>query len=127
MPFYDYECAECGHTFETFQNMSDDALTDCPACSKDRLRRLVSGGVGVIFKGSGFYVNDSRASAGKAAAPAASAEAASGNSAGGNASAAAQGAGAASGGPGSTSTAESGASSGKSDGKSDSSKPAKSA
>ncbi|MGI9256965.1 MAG: FmdB family zinc ribbon protein [Salinispira sp.] len=60
MPYYDYECSECGHVFEVFQNMSDDALTDCPECKKSALRRLVSGGAGIIFRGSGFYVNDSR-------------------------------------------------------------------
>ncbi len=52
--------SECGHVFEVFQNMSDDALTDCPECKKPALRRLVSGGAGIIFRGSGFYVNDSR-------------------------------------------------------------------
>ena len=60
MPTYDYECRYCGHSFETFQSMSDDPLTLCPECGKEQLRRLISGGTGVIFKGSGFYVNDSR-------------------------------------------------------------------
>jgi len=60
MPTYDYECRTCGHSFETFQSMSDDSLTICPECGKPQLRRLISGGTGVIFKGSGFYVNDSR-------------------------------------------------------------------
>lgn len=62
MPTYDYECRSCGYRFETFQSMSDDSLTICPDCGKDQLRRLISGGTGVIFKGSGFYVNDSRKS-----------------------------------------------------------------
>ncbi len=62
MPTYDYECRTCGYQFETFQSMSDDSLTICPDCGKEQLRRLISGGTGVIFKGSGFYVNDSRKS-----------------------------------------------------------------
>ncbi|MCK5250641.1 MAG: zinc ribbon domain-containing protein [Spirochaetaceae bacterium] len=60
MPTYDYECRSCGHSFETFQSMSDDSLTVCPECRKEQLRRLIGGGSGIIFKGSGFYVNDSR-------------------------------------------------------------------
>ncbi|MDT8297085.1 MAG: zinc ribbon domain-containing protein, partial [Spirochaetaceae bacterium] len=60
MPTYDYECRSCGHSFETFQSMSDDPLKNCPECGTDQLRRLIGGGSGVIFKGSGFYVNDSR-------------------------------------------------------------------
>lgn len=60
MPTYDYQCDGCGHTFEAFQPMRDDPLTDCPECGAPELRRLISGGTGVIFKGSGFYVNDSR-------------------------------------------------------------------
>lgn len=60
MPTYDYECKDCGHTFEQFQSMSDDALTTCPTCGKETLRRLIGGGMGIIFKGSGFYVNDAK-------------------------------------------------------------------
>lgn len=62
MPTYEYECRSCGHEFEIFQSMSDDALTDCPECRRSDLRRLIGGGGGIIFKGSGFYVNDSRSS-----------------------------------------------------------------
>lgn len=62
MPTYDYECTTCRHTFETFQSMKADPLTDCPSCGASDLRRVISGGTGVIFKGSGFYVNDSRGS-----------------------------------------------------------------
>ena len=61
MPSYDYECTVCGHRFEVFQNMSDPPLTDCPQCGK-RVRRLIGGGTGIIFKGSGFYVTDNRKS-----------------------------------------------------------------
>lgn len=60
MPTYDYECEKCGHTFDEFQTMSDDPLTTCPSCGKESLKRLIGGGLGVIFKGSGFYVTDSR-------------------------------------------------------------------
>jgi putative FmdB family regulatory protein len=60
MPTYDYECKECGYVFEKFQSMSEEALTVCPECKKDTLRRLIGGGLGIIFKGSGFYVNDAK-------------------------------------------------------------------
>lgn len=60
MPTYDYQCENCGHTFETMQSMKDAPLSVCPECENSALRRLISGGAGVIFKGSGFYVNDSR-------------------------------------------------------------------
>jgi len=57
MPTYEYECKNCSHRFEVFQSMSDKPIKKCPECGKE-VRRLVSGGVGVIFKGSGFYVTD---------------------------------------------------------------------
>ncbi len=58
MPTYEYECTSCGHTFETIQSIRDKALSRCPQCSKGSLRRLINGGMGVIFKGSGFYTTD---------------------------------------------------------------------
>lgn len=61
MPTYEYECKTCGHTFETFQSMSDPVLKTCPECGKE-VRRLINGGTGIIFKGSGFYVTDKGAS-----------------------------------------------------------------
>ena len=67
MPTYEYECRACGHSFEVNQNMSDPPLSECPECGKD-VRRLIFGGTGVIFKGSGFYATDSRK--GTAAKPA---------------------------------------------------------
>jgi putative FmdB family regulatory protein len=70
MPTYEYECRNCGHRFDQFQNMSDDPLRDCPSCGEPALKRLVGGGIGVIFKGSGFYVTDSKSS-GSAKKPAA--------------------------------------------------------
>ena len=60
MPTYDYECTKCGHTFDAFQSMSEDPLVKCPQCNKNGLKRLIGGGLGVIFKGSGFYVTDNR-------------------------------------------------------------------
>jgi putative FmdB family regulatory protein len=57
MPTYEYECKSCGHTFDVFQNMSDEPIKVCPECGKE-VRRLINGGTGVIFKGSGFYVTD---------------------------------------------------------------------
>lgn len=57
MPLYDYRCRACGHEFEIQQSISDDALTECPSC-KGELRKVFSP-VGISFKGSGFYKNDS--------------------------------------------------------------------
>jgi len=57
MPTYEYECKKCSHRFEVFQSMSDAPVKRCPECGKE-VRRLISGGAGVIFKGSGFYVTD---------------------------------------------------------------------
>ena len=57
MPVYEYRCRDCGHEFEIQQSMSDDALTECPSCGGD-LRKVFSP-VGIAFKGSGYYKNDS--------------------------------------------------------------------
>jgi putative FmdB family regulatory protein len=57
MPTYEYECKSCSHTFEAFQSMNDQPLKECPKCGNE-VRRLIFGGAGVIFKGSGFYVTD---------------------------------------------------------------------
>ncbi|MDP8259718.1 MAG: zinc ribbon domain-containing protein [Candidatus Gygaella obscura] len=57
MPNYDYECLSCEHKFEVFQGMNDKPLTKCPKCGKS-VRRLIGSGVGIIFKGSGFYQTD---------------------------------------------------------------------
>ena len=61
MPTYSYACTECGHTLDAVQAFTEDALTTCPQCS-GRLRKLFNS-VGVVFKGSGFYRNDSREAA----------------------------------------------------------------
>jgi putative FmdB family regulatory protein len=62
VPTYQYACTECGHAFEQVQSFTDDALTTCPECS-GRLRKVFNA-VGVVFKGSGFYRTDSRATGG---------------------------------------------------------------
>ncbi len=58
MPIYTYRCNNCDHEFDTRQRFTDKPLTKCPNCDGD-LRRVV-GNVGVVFKGSGFYVTDNR-------------------------------------------------------------------
>jgi putative FmdB family regulatory protein len=58
LPTYQYRCTECDHAFEEFQSFTDDALSVCPVCG-GRLRKVFNA-VGVVFKGSGFYRNDSR-------------------------------------------------------------------
>ena len=66
MPTYDYVCQACGHTLEHFQSISDKLLRTCPACGKRKLERQFGTGIGVVFKGSGFYETDyKRAGAGK--------------------------------------------------------------
>ncbi|MFF5360864.1 FmdB family zinc ribbon protein [Streptomyces scabiei] len=60
MPTYQYQCTECGEGLEAVQKFTDDALTECPACN-GRLKKVFSA-VGIVFKGSGFYRNDSRGS-----------------------------------------------------------------
>ncbi len=62
MPTYQYQCTACGEGLEVQQSFTDDALTECPAC-QGRLRKVFNA-VGVVFKGSGFYRNDSRAANG---------------------------------------------------------------
>ncbi len=57
MPTYDYECKNCNEIFEVFQSINSEPLSVCKKCGGE-LRRLIGGGAGVIFKGSGFYVND---------------------------------------------------------------------
>ena len=59
MPTYVYQCKECGHRFEIFQSFSADPLDTCPECREVALRKVLFP-AGVVFKGSGFYVTDSR-------------------------------------------------------------------
>lgn len=58
MPTYQYQCRECGHSFDQFQKFSEDPLTVCPSCGGVVARVIQN--VGVVFKGSGWYINDSR-------------------------------------------------------------------
>lgn len=60
MPTYEYKCRDCGHMLEIFQSMNDSALTTCPECGEESLKRLIGTGAGIIFKGSGFYETDYR-------------------------------------------------------------------
>ncbi|MCQ6555687.1 FmdB family transcriptional regulator [Streptomyces sp. C10-9-1] len=69
MPTYQYQCTECGEGLEAVQKFTDDALTVCPSCD-GRLKKVFSA-VGIVFKGSGFYRNDSRG-ASSSSSPAAS-------------------------------------------------------
>ncbi|MDR0663723.1 MAG: hypothetical protein LBF80_06570 [Spirochaetaceae bacterium] len=64
MPTYEYECKKCGDAFELFQSMSDEPVRVCPKCGGEA-RRLINGGAGVIYKGSGFYSTDKSAQAQK--------------------------------------------------------------
>ena len=58
MPTYEYACPKCGHKFEQFQSMRDEPLKKCPKCKKTGVKRLIGGGAGLIFKGTGFYITD---------------------------------------------------------------------
>jgi len=57
MPTYEYKCNKCEEVFEVFQKITDEPLKECPMCGGE-ITRLVSGGAGIIFKGSGFYTTD---------------------------------------------------------------------
>ncbi|HVH13490.1 MAG TPA: zinc ribbon domain-containing protein [Longimicrobium sp.] len=67
MPTYEYRCPECGNEFEKFGRMSDPPVQECPACHAQAQRRI-SGGAGLVFKGSGFYITDYRGEGYKKAA-----------------------------------------------------------
>ena len=69
MPTYEYRCTSCQHDFEKFQRMSDEPVAECPECGAPAERRL-SGGAGLLFKGSGFYITDYRSDSYKKAAKA---------------------------------------------------------
>lgn len=58
MPTYEYACPKCGHAFEMVQSMRDEPLKKCPKCKKTGVKRLIGGGAGLIFKGTGFYITD---------------------------------------------------------------------
>jgi putative FmdB family regulatory protein len=75
MPTYEYKCTKCEEMFEVFQKMTDIPLKECPVCGGE-LQKVISGGIGIIFKGSGFYSTDSKHSSataiGSSPAPASS-------------------------------------------------------
>ncbi len=58
MPYYDYKCKNCSYEFEELQKISSTALVTCPKCNTDSLIRIINGGAGLVFKGSGFYLTD---------------------------------------------------------------------
>ncbi|MEU5897834.1 MULTISPECIES: FmdB family zinc ribbon protein [Streptomyces] len=78
MPTYQYQCTECGEGLEAVQKFTDDALTVCPNCD-GRLKKVFSA-VGIVFKGSGFYRNDSRGSSSSSTPANASSKSGSGSS-----------------------------------------------
>ena len=59
MPTYEYQCERCAHKFEAFQQITEEPLKKCFVC-QGPLKRLISAGSGIIFKGSGFYATDYR-------------------------------------------------------------------
>jgi len=67
MPTYQYRCSKCNHEFEEYQSITEEPLTICPEC-KAEIHRLISGGAGLLFKGSGFYTTDYRSKEYKASA-----------------------------------------------------------
>jgi putative FmdB family regulatory protein len=68
MPTYEYKCDACGVEFERFQSIKAAPVKVCPECKKAKVRRLISSGAGLIFKGSGFYITDYRSDGYKKAA-----------------------------------------------------------
>ena len=59
MPTYECECEKCRHRFEVFQSMTEPPRKRCPKC-RGKVRRLIGGGAGIVFKGSGIYTTDYR-------------------------------------------------------------------
>ncbi len=64
MPTYEYACMKCGHRFEEFQSIMAEPISNCPECA-GHVERQISGGVGLIFRGSGFYLTDYQKSGAK--------------------------------------------------------------
>ncbi|MCC5953651.1 MAG: FmdB family transcriptional regulator [Acidimicrobiia bacterium] len=67
MPTYEYRCKDCGEHLEVHQSFDDDPLTECPACGGQLRKKFAA--VGIAFKGSGFYKNDSRSNGGGSGSP----------------------------------------------------------
>ena len=68
MPTYEYECRDCGHAFERFHGINEDPIGECPEC-QGKVRRLISSGGGLVFKGPGFYATDYRSGPSGGSAP----------------------------------------------------------
>jgi putative FmdB family regulatory protein len=66
MPTYEYKCRDCDHTFERFQGINEEPIEECPECGGS-VRRLISSGGGLVFKGPGFYATDYRSGPGEGA------------------------------------------------------------
>ena len=79
MPTYDYKCKHCRHQFETMHGITEAPLRKCPKCGRNGLKRLIGAGAGIIFKGSGFYINDYGRRGTEAASPKPSAKKPSGS------------------------------------------------
>jgi len=75
MPTYEYVCENCGHSFERFQSITAGPVRKCPVCGKNKVRRLIGCGAGLIFRGNGFYQTDYRSESYKKAAQAEKAKA----------------------------------------------------
>jgi putative FmdB family regulatory protein len=68
MPTYEYYCADCGFEFEEFQSIASEPISVCPKCD-GQVRRKISGGSGLIFKGNGFYITDYKSKKSTESAP----------------------------------------------------------
>nr|NLD40934.1 FmdB family transcriptional regulator [Actinomycetales bacterium] len=110
MPTYAYRCTECSTEFDVYQRFDEDSLTTCPSC-QGVLRKLFTP-AGVLFKGSGFYRTDSRASSGKTSSGKSAGGSSSGASNGGSSSSGSSSSGAGSGTSGSSRTSSTGSSKG---------------
>jgi putative FmdB family regulatory protein len=84
MPTYEYACPKCGAEFELFQSMNDAPLKKCPKCKKTGVKRLVGGGAGLIFKGTGFYITDYKNKPGPGKSDGGKSDAGKGDSGGGD-------------------------------------------
>ena len=71
MPFYEYQCQNCGHLFEELQSIKEEPLKKCPNCGKEKLKKLIGSGSSIIFKGSGFYKTDYKSKSSGSASPSA--------------------------------------------------------
>lgn len=85
MPTYTYECKDCGHRYDAFQSISADPDTECPKC-QGSIQRVIGGGSGIVFKGSGFYVTDYKKDSGSSSGSSGSSGSASGSSTSGTSS-----------------------------------------